>query len=276
MRQTLRWLAGAGAVLAISGCALVGPTVDEGGLAELRGATSTRPLQLAVWQANPDFHVKGLGAISSEPAPENKAEETAQLKTRLEQVRAEIDSDMLNAVRKSPYPRSVSVPSADSVDVVEIDQDNSIIPAEVLARLRSELGADALFRYRVVGYGSSPEEHTFWYTAATVSWITGVTAVAYSNPKTRPFIGAYLLSEVLGEALAAYLGNYGVNHFLKPVTIEGELIDLKTGKTLWSDSVTDYAWGRLRESSEEKLMRSTQRTIRDLSGSLDAALAISE
>lgn len=261
----------AGMVLTLSGCALFGPATDKGGLADLHKTTGNEPVRLAVLQATPDFHVERLGTISSKPVPDDMVKEQSQLKLVLALARAEVDKDMFQAVRESNSSLIIR-PDAGFIGAAELEKDNAVILPETLAGFHAASGADALFRYRVVGYGGPPETYMHWYTAATVSWITAVTAIAYSNPTTRPFIGAYLLSEVLEEGMAAYVSYNGINSFLKPVTIEGELIDLRTGETLWTDSVTDYAWSALFDKAEDQLEISTDRTIRDLSMSLGQAL----
>lgn len=105
----------------------------------------------------------------------------------------------------------------------------------------SEAGADELLRFRVTDYGETPKTWRNWVIGWEVVSTLGIAAIAYSVPATRAVAGAYLVEESAEETVEAYSGFWALDKVCRPVRIEAELYDLKSGEKLWDGSSTGLA-----------------------------------
>lgn len=167
---------------------------------------------------------------------------------------------------------------ADSLNLANGDRD---IPLDALNRFHRETGSDAVLRFRISDYGRTPRNVMTWIYAGTAAWIAGVITLSVVNPKTRPYIGAYIGSEVAQEGAEFYLGTSFFGHEYKPVRIEAELINTNDGRVLWSDALTRTASGKIiklypekeRQRRELQLGISADRAVLGLADSLAARLS---
>ena len=98
-----------------------------------------------------------------------------------------------------------------------------------------------------------------------------ITGVLYAHVATRPLAGVYLVQESVEEFSEGYAGFWLLNRMSRPVRIEADLVDGKTGAVLWHDSETGLAdrhWNHLwhmGDAARDSLLTdSTDKTVKDL------------
>jgi hypothetical protein len=132
-----------------------------------------------------------------------------------------------------------------SVNDLQINSAETKLRQETANELRIVSGAEGLLRFRVTDYGQTPKTWQKWVIGWEIVSTLGIAAIAYAAPKTRPLAGVYLVEESIEETIEAYSGFWALNKLCRPVRIEAELIDLRTGETVWADSNTGLAEVRL-------------------------------
>ena len=131
------------------------------------------------------------------------------------------------------------------VNDLQINSTQTILRQETANELRIVSGAEGLLRFRITDYGQTPKTWQKWVIGWEIVSTLGIAAIAYAAPKTRPLAGVYLVEESIEETIEAYSGFWALNKLCRPVRIEAELLDLRTGETVWADSNTGLAEVRL-------------------------------
>ncbi len=174
-----------------------------------RGVADARdrpPLKIAIVQVPPEAP-GNLRLISSEPSPKDKALEQALIAVRMRQAqdhaRAWLGAALGEHSRVVMLQNATTEALSESLDLANDDQP---IPREVLHTFKQATQADAVLRFRITEYGRVPRRVTRWVWIGTGVWIGTVAALAYANPATQPFVGAYLGGEVLEEGTELIVG----------------------------------------------------------------------
>ena len=158
--------------------------------------------------------------------------------------RAQIDAlaSMRRAIeRRGGTVVAESEPALRAVRDLGLDSPDHAVSPESARALRSASHADALLRFRITDYGTTPRAWRKAYIAFEVVSTLAIAAVAYAYPKTRPIAGVYLVEETIEETLEGYGGFWALNEVCRPVRIEAEWISLDTGATVWKDSATGFS-----------------------------------
>ncbi|HSN18339.1 MAG TPA: hypothetical protein VLV87_09010 [Gammaproteobacteria bacterium] len=145
------------------------------------------------------------------------------------------------------------------------------LDAATLARLQAAHPADAYLRLRVTDYGQTPGKWKSAYISFEVATTLAIGGLLYVHKATRPLAGIYLLQEGIEEYSEGYAGWWLFNRLSRPVRIEADLIDGKSGAVLWSGSDTGMAawtWHHLWHVDDvtrhELLKVSTAKAAKDL------------
>ena len=178
-----------------------------------------------------DAHIESWKQLSSAPPPENKALEKEGIAAKVEA----INKDTAIWASTLLQERGFSLAITDA-QLSDLGPDGTAVSIEALEKIQATTGADAVFRFRVTDLGTIPNIAKNWITVGTGVFIAGAAAVAYSNPETRKYFGAYLASEVVQEGAEIYFGFSIIDYFYRFVRIEAELIDLHTGEVIWQDA----------------------------------------
>lgn len=153
------------------------------------------------------------------------------------------------------------------------------MPADAvqLADLRARQPADAYLRFRVTDYGRTPKAWKSAYISFEVVSTLAIGGLLYIHKTTRPLAGLYLLQEGVEEYSEGYAGWWLLNRLSRPIRIEADLIDGRSGALLWEDRVTGMApwrshnvWRMSAATRNQLLQVSTQRVIRELVTALGA------
>ena len=179
--------------------------------------------------------------------------------------------DMTSAFRTLPDLHVDSSPLVlpRSLEGFPVTDRNQPLAPEVLAALRTTANADALLRFGVSDYGVTPKEWRNGVITFEVVSTLGIAAIAYAKPATRAIAGAYLLQESIEETVEATTGFWALDEVCRPVRVEAEMIDLKTGSRVWTDSATGFSGWRL--SRLFRTVRAEERKAQ-LSAALRAAI----
>ena len=220
--------------------------------------------------------VKRLRLISSDARPKDRSVERGVIGAKLRQAQADAKASMIEALEwKGEFVVDKNENAQNLADSLDLSNDDRPIPLDRLDQFREKSGVDAILRFRISDYGRTPKKVLRWIYAGTGAWIAGVITFAALNSNTRPYIGAYIATEVVQEAAELYLGTSFFGHEYKPVRIEAELIDTKTGRNLWEDAKTRTAsrkflapYPKSQRTKELELAVSSDRAIVDLARSL--------
>lgn len=119
------------------------------------------------------------------------------------------------------------------------------LPPALAEQLRSQTGADALLRFRITDYGRTPKSWRTGVIAFEVVSTLSIAALAYAYPRTRALAGAYLIQEGIEESAEAYAGFWALDEVCRPVRLQAQLFDLRTGTAVWEGSATGLSDIRL-------------------------------
>ena len=148
-----------------------------------------------------------------------------------------------------------------------------------LATLQSSHPADAYLRLRVTDYGETPRRWRAAYVSFEVVTTLGIAAGLYVHKVTRAVAVGYLLEESVEELSEGYAGFWVLNRLSRPVRIEADLIDGRTGQVFEREAHTGLApwrWRHLRHmddtTRDELLNTSMRRAVKALSKGLNSGL----
>ncbi len=262
--RILKWVVLVCAV-ALSGCAVLPDS--------LRGnphfSVADHPVRkLVVAEVPTDAPVESWGQITSAPPPKDSQTEKKEISSRLEATSDEAAVWAASLLQGQGF----QILPMEPMESVKLTAGDAAIPPETLKKIRSTTGADAVFRFHITDMGSIPKIYDRWITIGTIGFITGAVALAYSDPVTRKYIGVYLLSEVIQEGAEAYGGYSLIDSYYRFARIEAELIDTRSGKTIWQDAATCAGQGKMlteypaeiRDKTETKISVALRRALGEL------------
>ena len=203
-----------------------------------------------------DAHVESWKQLSSDPRPESKAQEQEGIAAKVESTNK--DTAVWASALLQEQGFSLAITDAQLSD---LGPDGTAVSIEALKKIQATTGADAVFRFRVTDLGTIPNIAKNWIAVGTGVFIAGAAAVAYSNPETRKYFGAYLASEVVQEGAEIYFGFSIVDYFYRFVRIEAELIDSRTGQVIWQDASTCAGRGPLLKEYPREVRGNTETEI---------------
>lgn len=222
-----------------------------------------------------DAKIESWKQLSSDPDPENKVLEKEGIDAKLKAT----DNSAVVLASASLQEQGFLAVITDSVQPINIGPDGTPASNEALEKIHATSGADAVFRFRITDLGAIPDITVKWVTIGTIGFVTSAVAIAYSNPATSKLIGVYLASEVVQEGAEAYFGYSLIDRYFRFVRVEAELIDTRTGKTIWQDASTCAGIGKLleeypsavRDKTETQIAVALKRTLKELSISVKEA-----
>ena len=234
------------------------------------------PMRVAVVELPIAHNVKRLKLVSSDPRPKDHSVERSLIEAKLRQAEEDAKASMIEALEwKGEFSVEKNEAAQSLAKSLDLANDDRPIPLDRLDQFRQKTGVDAILRFRISDYGRTPRKVLKWIYAGTFAWIAGVITFAALNSNTRPYLGVYIGTEVLQEAAELYLGTSFFGHEYKPVRIEAELIDTKTGRNLWEDAKTRTAshkflapYPKPQRTKELELAVSSDRASVDLARSL--------
>lgn len=222
---------------ALGGCATA-PKPDTQFLA--------RPLKVRLAQV-PIRDRDAVRSVVAPDHPESDPEAEKETSQAIEAAQSQALADMTRAfetftdLRINNLPLMLPTP----LDRFPVIRREASIAPNMLTSLRAASDADVLLRFGISDYGLTPRAWRSGVITFEVMSTLGIAAIAYAKPATRAIAGVYLAQETIEETIEAYSGFWALNEVYRPVRIEAEMIDLKTGQTVWADSETGFSDRRL-------------------------------
>lgn len=245
------------------------------GLALLLAACATQPItayappqaRLTVLNLPPDvsdqslrrtFHAEAK-QISSATLADDRQHIEKQVATALKQALTTAGLPILN--------KATFVPSTNP----KLEQLGQPLDSATLAALQAKHPADVYLRVKVTDYGETPRSWGSAYIGFEVVTTLAIAGALYVHTATRPLAGVYLVQESIEEFSEGYAGFWLLNRLSRPVRIEVDLVDGKTGAVLWHDSETglaDWQWSHIWHmddvTRDRLLNESTDKAVQEL------------
>ena len=186
------------------------------------------------------------------------------------QLEEKVEDALRQALKNANLPQlnTASVSRSSDPDLIPIGKPLNAAELTVLQKLHP---ADAYLRIEVTDYGQTPRSWTGAYVGFEVVTTLALAGILYIHPTTRPLAGVYLIQEGVEELSEGYSGLWLINRLSRPVRIEADLVDGKTGVVLWHDSetgMTDWHWKNLWHMDDKirdsLLQHSTDKAMDDL------------
>jgi hypothetical protein len=187
---------------------------------------------------------KALNKLLGPDFPQESAESRQAIETTVRNAQARALAAMPVALKKQTIEVDDREAVSRAVDELHINGPDPVT-RETAGQLRAVSEADALLRFRITDYGMTPKSWRKGVITFEVLSTLGIAALAYAYPRTRALAGAYLVEESIEETAWAYGGFWTLDEVCRPVRIEAELIDLKTGTQAWHGSATGLSDVRL-------------------------------
>ncbi len=198
-------------------------------------------LRVVVVESPNSVNLAVLRSVFAPDMPENSDEASKLVKSGMAEAETHTMAEMQNALINVGMTVLSSESIARSVNDLEINSVQTELSHEQANELHLVSGADGLLRFRITDYGQTPRAWRNWVIGFEVVSTVGIAAIAYSVPNTRPLAGAYLVTEAVEETAEAYTGFWALDKLSRPVRIEAEMFDLRTGELVWADSNTGLA-----------------------------------
>lgn len=243
--------------------------------------SSTPPVKMLMVQTPFAGDRKALQSVISEDEQKPSPEADAAILAAVENAQAQALSALRGAL-ESGATYSVT----DGAQIVgNMNNELAIgtpVTVGIAQQLRATSGADWLLRFHITDYGLTP---TAWrkgvITFEVVSTL-GIATIAYLKPATRAIAGIYLVQEAIEEAAEAYAGFWSLDEVCRPVRIEAELIELKTGDSVWRNGETGFSDVHLYrlvkhvrvEERNVQLQQALNQSATDIAAQIKVALAI--
>ena len=204
-----------------------------------------RPLRVVLVETPNTVDPTALRRVFGPDLAEDSDEARKLVQSGVAKAEAQAMAEMQRALSSS---KGMVILSSEAIahSVSDLQMNNAEkLRKEAANELGTVSGADGLLRFHITDYGLTPKAWQNWVIGFEIVSTLGIAAVAYAVPKTRPFAGVYLVEESIEETVEAYSGFWALNKLCRPVRIEAELFDLRTGETVWADSNTGLAKVRL-------------------------------
>lgn len=202
--------------------------------------------------------------------PQEKQISTAALTGDKQQIEQQVETDLKRALVKSGLPilAGASIVSTDDPKLAQVGQP---LDAATLAVLQAKHPADIYLRVKVTDFGETPKSWEGAYIGFEVVTTLAIAGVLYVHTATRALAGVYLVEESVEEFSEGYAGFWLLNRMSRPVRIEVDTVDGKTGAVLWHDSETgladwhwDHVWHMDNATRDHLLTESTDKAVKDL------------
>lgn len=202
--------------------------------------------------------------------PQTKQISTEALASDRQQIEQQVEADLKQALAKAGLPllAEASIVSTDNPKLAQVGQP---LDAATLTELQAKHPADVYLRVKVTDFGETPKSWEGAYIGFEVVTTLAIAGALYVHTVTRPLAGAYLVEESVEEFSEGYAGFWLLNRISRPVRIEADLVDGKTGAVLWHDNETgladwhwDHVWHMDDTTRDRLLTESTDHAVKDL------------
>lgn len=202
---------------------------------------TAHPPQVVLIESSSDVDLPALRNVFSPDMPKDSEETIKLVKSGMTEAEIRAMAEMKNALTNIGMTVINSEAVTRRVNELEINRMHKKLSPDQAHELHLVSGADNLLRFRITDYGLTPKAWRNWVIGFEVVSTVGIAAIAYTTPELRPLAGVYLVTEAVEETAEAYTGFWALDKLSRPVRIEAEMFDLRTGEMLWADSNTGLA-----------------------------------
>ena len=202
---------------------------------------TAHPPQVVLIESSSDVDLPALRNVFSPDMPKDSEETIKLVKSGMTEAEIRAMAEMKNALTNIGMTVINSEAVTRRVNELEINRMHKKLSLDQAHELHLVSGADNLLRFRITDYGLTPKAWRNWVIGFEVVSTVGIAAIAYTTPELRPLAGVYLVTEAVEETAEAYTGFWALDKLSRPVRIEAEMFDLRTGEMLWADSNTGLA-----------------------------------
>lgn len=202
---------------------------------------TAHPPQVVLIESSSDVDLPALRNVFSPDMPKDSEETIKLVKSGMTEAEIRAMAEMKNALTNIGMTVINSETVTRRVNELEISRMHKKLSPDQSHELHLVSGADNLLRFRITDYGLTPKAWRNWVIGFEVVSTVGIAAIAYTTPELRPLAGVYLVTEAVEETAEAYTGFWTLDKLSRPVRIEAEMFDLRTGEMLWADSNTGLA-----------------------------------
>lgn len=202
---------------------------------------TAHPPQVVLIESSSDVDLPALRNVFSPDMPKDSEETIKLVKSGMTEAEIRAMAEMKNALTNIGMTVINSEAVTRRVNELEINRMHKKLSPDQSHELHLVSGADNLLRFRITDYGLTPKAWRNWVIGFEVVSTVGIAAIAYTTPELRPLAGVYLVTEAVEETAEAYTGFWALDKLSRPVRIEAEMFDLRTGEMLWADSNTGLA-----------------------------------
>jgi hypothetical protein len=206
-----------------------------GGCASEHSVMPEAPGHLIVLELPPTPSSESLGRVLHN---KHAASDQRFLAAARERINQELDASLRVAfLSEAAAPKAIDFEPFDQVGMAI----GRPLEAATLTELQALQPADWYLRVSVTDYGETPRRWEGAYFAFEVVSTAAIAAALYVHTVTRPVAAAYVGEETVEEVSEGYAGFWALNRLSRPVRIEADMIDGRTGQVLFHESHTGLA-----------------------------------